>query len=67
MKFDAPLKLTEEGEIAFDFPEKTETGRDNRAVPEMRQNADEDAVGGMNVCVDLRSGIPLLRWNFPKK
>lgn len=22
MKFDAPLKLTEEGEIAFDFPEK---------------------------------------------
>ena len=22
MKFDAPLKLTEEGEIVFDFPEK---------------------------------------------
>ncbi len=33
MKFDAPLKLTEEGEIAFDFPEKPKPVESNVLCP----------------------------------
>ena len=45
MKFDAPLKLTEEGEIAFDFPEKPKPEETTVPYdPKCGQNADEDAV-----------------------
>ena len=45
MKFDAPLKLTPEGQIAFDFPEKPKPVETTLAVPEMRENVKEDASG----------------------
>ena len=33
MKFDAPLKLTEDGDIAFDFPEKPKPIETNVLCP----------------------------------
>ena len=38
MKFDAPLKLTEEGQITFDFPEKPKLVESNVACPKCKKN-----------------------------
>ena len=37
MKFDAPLKLTEEGQITFDFPEKPKPVESNVACPKCQK------------------------------
>ena len=37
MKFDAPLKLTEEGQVAFDFPEKTKPVDSNVPCPKCQK------------------------------
>ena len=44
MKFDAPLKLTEDGDIAFDFPEKPKPIETNVLCPKCGRPLKKDTV-----------------------